>query len=431
MINNRHLIENSFLNERYIKLEHSSGLTIFLIKKDMSTSYAILATDFGSMNNAFVDNGELITLPDGVAHFLEHKMFEEPDGSDAFERFSQFGGSANAYTTFDKTCYLFSCTDYIYDNLEILLDFVSTPAFNESSIEKEKGIISQEISMGDDDPNRVVFNNMLSAMYFNSPIKIDVAGSVESISKIDSEILYKIYNRFYSPSNMALCLCGSFEEDAVIELCDKYFVINENNRDFNDKSIDFEEPIEIKEKKIISRMLVAQPLFSIGFKGKIITDSLELTKKSLSVSLATKTIFGRSSDFFEKYYASGLINKSFSVSNYAIRNHLFGVVDGTAPDPKGIYKEILNEIENVRINGINSDDFERAKKSLYSNMLMSFDSTEEIANNFVSFVFEKEDFFDYIQLIIDITVDDAYNDFIELYQEEFSVISIVEKNNYN
>lgn len=425
MISSKNVIENSFLNEKYLKLNHSSGLTIFLINKNMSTSYAILATDFGSMDNVFNDGNEKIQLTDGVAHFLEHKMFEEPDGSDAFERFSEFGGSANAYTTFDKTCYLFSCTDFIYENLEILLDFVTTPAFNDASINKEKDIIAQEISMGDDDPNRVVFNNMLNAMYHNSPIKIDVAGTVSSISKIDSDILNKTYKNFYSPSNMALCLCGAFEEDAVVKLCDKYFVENDYISDFQNSKNVYDEPIEIREKEIVSQMTVAQPLYSFGFKGRIFSDSFELTKKSLAVSLATKTIFGRSSDFFEKHYSSGLINKSFSVSNYAIRNHLFGVIDGTGVDPKRIYDEILKEIENVRINGINKIDFERSKKSLYSNMLMSFDSTEEIANNFVSFVFENEDFFDYIQLIIDITVEEAYNSFIELFKEEFSVVSLV------
>ena len=425
MIKNKTIVKNDFLNEQYIKIDHSSGLTVYLIEKNMSTSYAILATNFGSMDNVISSDEETIMLPDGIAHFLEHKMFEQPDGSDAFERFSLYGGSANAYTTFDKTCYLFSCTDCLYENLEILLDFVSTPAFNDRSVDKEKGIISQEIVMGNDDPGHVVFNNMLQCMYHNSPIMIDVAGSVESISKIDSKTLFDTYYRFYSPSNMVLCLCGSFEVDKVIELCDKYYSKLENDIPALFVKEKVEEPICIKEKESFQKMLVAQPIFSIGFKGKNFSDPRELMRKSLAISLATKAVFGRSSNFFEKFYSEGLINKSFSVSNYAVRNHLFGVVEGTAKDPKRVYGEVLKEIQKVKIEGLVEDDFKRAKKSLYSNLIMSFDSTEEIANNFISFVFEKDDFFSYIETIIDINIDEAYDAFVELYRDEYSVISIV------
>ena len=422
MIENRQIIENDFLNEKYTKIKHSSGLTIFLINKDLSTSYAIFATNFGSMDNKFVTNGKSITLPDGVAHFLEHKMFEEPDGSDAFERFSQYGANANAYTTFDKTCYLFSCTDHLYENLEILLDFVSTPVFESASIEKEKGIITQEIAMDDDDPNRCVFNKMLEAMYHNSPIAIDVAGTVDSISKIDTETLYLAYNTFYSLNNMALCLCGHFEEDKVLEICDR--VLSKKEIAFYEPIV-FEEPREIKTREIISKMQIAQPIYSFGFKGSQCNDQKEMMRKSTSLSISTKAIFGRSSDFFEKNYSSGIINKSFSVSNYAIRDHLFGVVDGTAKDPYKVYEEVLKEIEKTKENGIPIDDFNRAKKSLYSNVVMSFDSTEEIANNFISFAFEEQDFFDYIETIISINIEEAYNDFIELYNDKNAVLSII------
>lgn len=422
MIKLRSVVKNDFLKEEYVRIIHSSGLRIFLIKKDMATTYAIYGTNFGSMDNKYYSSDDIVSLPDGIAHFLEHKMFEEPDGSDAFTRFSVYGANANAYTTFDKTCYLFSCTDNFIECLEILLDFVNTPVFNNKSVEKEKGIITQEIAMGDDDPNRCVFQNMIEAMYSESSIAVDVAGTVESISKIDENVLHNCYNLFYTPKNMSLCICGNFDENQIIDLCDKIL-----NKEYPDSPTRFfpEEKRDICKKRVSQELSVAIPLFSFGFKGDFVKDRYLALRRSISLSIATKAIFGRSSLFFEKYYSQGTINKSFSVNNFFVRDHIFGVVEGSAPDPDLVYSVFLEKIDEIKRNGICKDDFERAKKALYSNVVMSFDSTEEIANNFISFAFEDNDFFDYPKTIIDITLEEAYNDFIELYDEKYSVISLI------
>lgn len=422
MVNDKIVINNDFLDEKYIKIKHSSGLNVFLINKEMSTSYAIFATNFGSMDNKLLVSEKEIKFPDGIAHFLEHKLFEEPDESDAFERFSLYGANANAYTTYDKTCYLFSCTDNLYENLEILLDFVTNPVFNEKSINKEIGIISQEIAMGDDDPNRCVYNNMIRSMYHNSPIIADISGDINSISEVTPELLFSAYNTFYTLDNMALCICGVFEEEKVIDICDKILKKSNNQKPTIPQIL---EPRSIKNKKCVTNMIVAQPIYSFGFKGDIVSSSLDLMRKFVSLLISTKAIFGRSSSFFEKNYSSGLINKSFSVNIYSVKNHLFSVVDGTAQDPYKVYDAIISEIELIKKNKINNIDFNRAKKSIYSNVIMAFDSTEEIANNFISCAFEEYDFFDYIKTIIDITPGEAYNDFIELFDEQYSVLSII------
>lgn len=422
MNKNRTIVKDLFLNEEYLKIKHSSGLDITIINKDFSTSYAILAVNFGSLDNKIILDGKEVELPDGVAHFLEHKLFEEPDGSDAFEKFSLYGANANAYTTYDKTCYLFSATDNLYENLEILLDFVTTPVFNKNSVNKEIGIIAQEIEMGEDDPNRCVYNNMINAMYHNSPIVKDVAGDIKSIKEINPEILLNAYNSFYSFNNMSLCLCGNFEEKRVLDICDRILKSTDSG---SINRILFNEPRNVKQKEVKSSMSIAQPIYSFGFKGEQLEDYSKLMRKSISLSIATKAIFGRASNFFELNYSKGVINKSFSVTHYAIRGHLFGIIDGTAIDPYKVYDAVLEEIERIKKNGLSKIDFERAKKSIYSNVIMSFDSSEEISNNFISFSFEDIDFFDYIKTIIDISVEEAYNAFVELFDEKYSVISVI------
>ena len=225
---NKEIYINKELQEEMQYIVHKSGLRIYLFpKKGFSKYYAIYGTEYGSLNRTFVPHGDsdMLTVPDGVAHFLEHKMFEDENGVDAFERFAETGASANAYTSFDLTGYLFSCTDRFYDNLDILLDFVNHPHFTAENIAKEQGIIGQEIKMYDDEPEWRVFFNSLTALFENNPVKIDIAGTVESISHITPEVLYKCYNTFYNLSNMALSVAGNVTKDEVIAIADKILII--------------------------------------------------------------------------------------------------------------------------------------------------------------------------------------------------------------
>ena len=208
--------------DKYYKINHDSGLTIYLFpKKDYNSKYAIFGTKYGSVNNAFsLDNGEVTAVPDGIAHYLEHKLFESEDG-DAFTRYAKTGANANAYTSFDKTCYLFSCTENFDESFEILLDFVQSPYFTEETVAKEQGIIGQEIRMYDDSPEWCVMFNMLENMYHNHPVKIDIAGTVESIAKITPDYLYQCYNTFYNLNNMVLCVAGDLTVEDVLKTADK------------------------------------------------------------------------------------------------------------------------------------------------------------------------------------------------------------------
>jgi len=216
----KQIVKNERTGEQYTYVKHPTGLDIYIWKmEDYSTSYALFGTKYGSINTKFRTKNEkdFITVPNGIAHYLEHKLFENED-CDVFSLYAKTGASANAYTSFDKTCYLFSCTDNVYESLEILLSFVQSPYFTEETVQKEQGIIGQEIRMYDDNAGWRVFFNMLQGMYHNHPVKIDIAGTVESIAKINADLLYQCYNTFYNLNNMVLSIAGNIDEDKILEI---------------------------------------------------------------------------------------------------------------------------------------------------------------------------------------------------------------------
>ncbi|WP_312640611.1 EF-P 5-aminopentanol modification-associated protein YfmH, partial [Hydrogenoanaerobacterium sp.] len=220
---NKTVISSERLGENYVKIKHSSGLTMLLCPKpQFSSAYALFGAEIGSIDTTFKTSkdNDFVTVPAGIAHYLEHKLFESEDG-DAFERYAKTGASANAYTSFDKTAYLFSCADNFKESIEILLDFVTHPYFTEETVRKEQGIIGQEIKMYDDNPDWRVLFNLLGALYVNNPVRVDIAGTVESIAEIDADLLYRCYNTFYNLNNMVLVVAGNFEIDTVLEAADR------------------------------------------------------------------------------------------------------------------------------------------------------------------------------------------------------------------
>ena len=224
--------ESKALRERYYHIEHKSGLNIYVIPKKMSTSYALFATRYGGRDNCFRLEGEAeyTRVPDGIAHFLEHKLFESEDGTDTFERFARLGANANAYTTTDMTAYEFSCTENFDECLSVLLDFVTHPHFTDENVQKEQGIIAQEIRGGEDNPFRRVYYDMLNLLYQKDNVRIEVAGTVASIARITPEYLYRCYNTFYQLSNMALVVCGDVEYEKVISIADEQLSAGKNSK---------------------------------------------------------------------------------------------------------------------------------------------------------------------------------------------------------
>ena len=258
-------IENSKLNQSYYKYKHQSGLNIMLCPMEgFKTAYALFGAKVGSIDDNFsVDGGEPVAVPAGIAHFLEHKLFESELG-DAFELYAKVGASANAYTSFDRTAYLFSCTENFGKALEILIGLVTKPYFTDKTVEKEQGIIGQEIRMYDDDPDWRVYFNLLGALYQNHPIKIDIAGSVESISEITAETLYNCHKAFYNLNNMVLSVAGNFDIEEALKICDKLLVPAGES---TVECVPVAEPREVAKDRVEQTLAVAAPLFQVGFKG--------------------------------------------------------------------------------------------------------------------------------------------------------------------
>ncbi|MBF8982253.1 insulinase family protein [Lutibacter sp. B2] len=422
------IIESKLLGEKIIQKKLDNGLEIFYMPKEgYSKQYAIFATKYGSNDSRFIapkDNHDTI-VPDGIAHFLEHKLFEEEEGS-IFDKFSELGSNVNAYTNFTSTCYLFSCTDRFYENLELLVKFVQSPYFTEENVEKEKGIIAQEIKMYDDNPDWKVFFNSLKAMYKEHPVKIDIAGTVDSINKITKEDLYKCYKTFYDLSNMIVFVVGDLEEDKVFE------VIENNLKEVTKKNrgeivrIYPEEPNQIAQKVVEENLDVSIPLFNIAFKDTDnSTDAKEVLKKEICTKIILGMLFSRSSDLYSTLYEEGLINDTFSSEYTGELNYGYSMMGGESKNPKLVLERVLEYIKNVKENNLDNSDFERVKKKLIGKHLSYYNSIEYIATTFVSYYFKGINIFEYTDELKNIKFEDIQKRLNDHFNEENSVISII------
>lgn len=422
------LKENKRINEKYYYFKHKSGLDVYVIPKELGTYYALFGTKYGSIDRTFKREGDkdFITVPDGIAHFLEHKLFENEDGVDTFARYAKYGASANAYTSSDKTAYLFSCTENFDESLEILLDFVSNPYFTKETVEKEQGIIGQEIRMYEDNPNWRVYFNLLRALYHNHTVRIDTAGTVESISKITPEILYNCYNTFYNPGNMVLCVSGKVTPEQVERICDK--VLNEGTpaeilRKYED------EPSSVCSRINTEKLEVAFPLFSIGIKDNDVPMRGEaLMKKQAEHEIILEKIFSKSGDFYNRLYSEGLINNKFSCGYERGISFAFSDVSGESRDPERLLSEVEKELDAYMKDFdslFTENDFETVKRVVYSKNVQDWGSTEEIANSFMDFYFMDGNMLDYPDIVASVTLEDVKARFISSYKSEFIAMSVI------
>ncbi len=416
---------NELIKEEYTLVHHKSGLDIYLVpKKKHSSAYAVIGTKFGSMDNIFMAEGdtEYTVLPDGVAHFLEHKLFEDESGVDAFEKFAKYGGNANAFTSFSKTVFLFSCTENFKENLTVLLETVMHPHFTKENVQKEIGIISEEIRMYDDNAGWQVYFNMLRAMYAVHPIRNDIAGSKASISKITPELLYKAYSCFYSPSNMALVVCGDVDIETIHDVEDEAIPERKCQKVILPP---ISEPEDVCRKRISRSMEVGQPLFSIGIKEKPAENGHDAMVREAAHEIIQQLLFGSSSDFYTRCYESGLIGSRFSFDFAYSRMFAFVEISGAANDPEKLFDEICREITYRKQHFFDKSDFERIKKAVYADNLFDFESTESIANSFLTYKFEGGDMLDYAIILAEIDYDTVKDIFMQCYDVEKAVLSTV------
>lgn len=424
------IITNDILKENLYHEKLENNLNVFFMpKKGFTKKYAIFATDYGSNDLEFISPFDKthISLNDGIAHFLEHKMFEQPDGMDAFAKFSEFGANANAFTNFNMTAYLFATTDNFYDSLNHLISYVQTPHFTDENVEKEKGIIAQEIKMYEDNADWQLFFNTLKAMYINHHNNIDIAGTVESIYKITKEELYSCYNAFYSPSNMAVFVIGDLEWEEVKANIIK--TVKDDNK-FSGKiqRINKPEPDRINMKKISEKMEVSIPMFCLGYKDKMQKDleGSEVLHKSICTDIILDCIFKKGSDLNEKLYMQQLIYESLSCDYSSHNDFGYTTISGETRDLEKTIGIIKDALEKYKIDGISESDFKRIKKMKIGSFIRSFDSIENIANSFLGYFFEGINYFDILGKMEKITIEDVNDRLREHFDEEMSVTSLIE-----
>lgn len=393
-------IEIKKVKEKITFLKDETGLSIFLKPvKGFSSCVAVFATRYGSVDRCFKKKGEenFYTVPDGIAHYLEHKLFENKDGSITFELFAKEKALANAETSFDYTAYYFSSpAENFLASLKILLNFVQTPYFTDENVEKERGIIEQEIKMEEDNPHWNVFFNCLKAMYEKSAVNVKIAGSVSSIAKIDKDILYKCYESFYNLNNMALTLVGDFKEEQVLDLIKKE--LKQKEVIVVEKQFEKEpQEVVLNLKKI--EMSVTLPVFCIGFK-MVPEKKEELLKTKLGLKILCELLFGEGSSLYKEFYESGLVlGAQLEDMTIAGSNYLALILEGESKNPEEVMRKICQEIDCKKKEGLNEEDFMLVKKAIYKEEIEEFSTPEKMAGFLTDCFVQEVDFAEKLEIV--------------------------------
>ena len=418
------VFENNRLNEKYYLEKLDNGLNVIIFpKKGLLKKYITWGVNYGSIDSHFKIDGEEIIVPDGIAHYLEHKLFEQKSGVNSLDALTRIGVDPNAYTTNDHTAYLFSCIDNFYEGLDEFMDYVQNPYFTDENVEKEKGIIGQEITMYADRPDWTLYLSALQAMYKNNPVRIDIAGTKESIAPITKEHLYLCYNTFYKPENMVMIVVGDFEPEEILEEIKKRLIPKEKIA--NLERIFKEEPEDVNEHEVINYMDISLPLFFFGFKDRVIRDGKKLVKKDVAINLIFNLLFGKSSNLFKKLYEQGIIFNEPRCDFEFAREYSHAYIQGQATDIEVVKEELIKEIENMKVEGLNKEHFERTKNAIYGSLVKQYNDVENIGNMFMFNYFKGINPFDYIEEYKDVTIEYAEMILKELFVKDKMVVSKV------
>ncbi|MFB5194204.1 EF-P 5-aminopentanol modification-associated protein YfmH [Neobacillus sp. KR4-4] len=420
------------LQEELYHEKLANGLNVYILpKKGFNKTFATFTTKYGSVDNTFVPLGkeEYVKVPDGIAHFLEHKLFEKEDG-DVFQQFSRQGASANAFTSFTRTAYLFSSTSDVEKNLETLIDFVQEPYFSEKTVEKEKGIIGQEITMYDDNADWRLYFGLIQNLYQNHPVKIDIAGTIESISHITKDWLYECYNTFYHPSNMLLFIVGPVNPESFMNQV-KENQAKKEYKDMPEIQRKFEnEPTEAAEKRRVLEMNVQTSKCLLGIKALHVDQSgNEMLKNELTMNVLLDLLFGKSSENYNQLYNDGLIDETFSFDYTQEQGFGFAMIGGDTGEPDKLAETLQKMLLDAKNQNVfNEDQLERAKRKKIGAFLRAVNSPEYIANQFTRYAFNDMNLFDVVPTLEKITLNDVQSLASEVISEDrFSVCQVIPK----
>lgn len=396
----------STIKETLYEHKLSNGLTVFMLPKaGYHKTYVTLSTPMGSNVTTYLKNGEIKQIPFGVAHFLEHKLFEQ-DGKDVSELFAQNGAQVNAYTMNNRTTYLFSCTDHILDNIEILMQFVFHPTFTTKGIEAEIGIIAQEISMYEDDPNTAIYMGLLKNMYHNHPVQHDILGTVETISTITKELLDDVHQAYYHPENMVMFITGAIDIEQTIQFLEQSVIqLPESNVDIYHEPVD--EPVIVHSREQHKAMDVLMPNCLIGYKLDMSHNNhVDHMKHELIYTILLDVLFGHSTSNYEELLHNGYINDSFGMDITLEDDYGFILLGGNTKYPTEFISVIQTMVEEASKNGLEVEQVNRTIKQIIGSFIQALNSLEYIANQFTKYYFQQTSLFHILDVASAITVED-------------------------
>lgn len=411
-----------YIGENII-IDEVNGLKVYLMpKKGFSKSFAQISVKYGSNDYKFaVNDDEYKEYPLGIAHFLEHKLFEQKHGN-IFDKFTMLGSSPNAYTNYSETCYYFNTTNEFYENLKLLLDFVYNPYFTEENVEKEKGIIEQEIRMYEDNPGSKVYYNAVNCMYKSHPVKNDIAGTVQSIREINSEFLYECYNAFYVPDNMQLVIVGDINIEKVIKICSE--LVPKTAKEMKVNRFRFENTRGIVSKEKIEKMNLSIPNFIIGFKDDFIHSSTNIMERKIIGDILGRIILGRSSELYEKLYNSGIINESFEFDYTGEEEYAHFFIGGESRKPEMLKKVIIDYLQNIK--DFDSDTVNRIKKAMTGAYIGRFNSIDSIGSCINDYYIRNIDLFNYLNILKEADTQKLKKSHKEIFSEDKAVLAVIE-----
>ena len=396
------IICSELSGDEYHLYHHPSGLDVLIMQMPgFTTTEALFATKYGSVHNKFrnLDTGDYISVPDGIAHYLEHKLFEGEECG-VFERFAVTGAAANAFTSFDMTAYTFSASSDYTEPLSILLDFVQHPYITDENVEKERGIITQEIKMSNDSPTRALFFELLRSVYHDHPVKNDIAGSVESIQDITAPLLLKCHETFYNLNNMLLSIAGNVDDETVLRICDEHLIPTEN------KHLELFVPEEpdtvVRHRSEINRQ-IGVPMFSFGFKCPPLRGK-ELLKTSIAAELMLKVLFGNMSEWYRNAFEQGLINSTFGTEVFSSElGYFLLILTGEAKDPEAVYKSITEKIRSLDESSFDRELLRTLIKGGYGSEIMKHNLVSECAELMCFYYIQNVSCFDNLKIMSELT----------------------------
>ena len=369
-----------------------NGLTVCLIpKKGFSKKMAYFVTDYGSIHTDFVLEGKVCKAPAGVAHYLEHKMFDLPGNRDVSAEFAAMGAMTNAFTSYDMTAYYFSTTENFEGCLKLLLEFVSTPYFTEESVEKERGIIDQEIGMNLDAPESVIFDRLMEITYHQHHIRTPILGTRESIREITPEVLHQCHKAFYAPGNMLLCVIGDVEPETVVTITRE--VLGTEQQEAGMKLRHWEEPMTVVQADTRCNMEVAMPMFDLAFKCEPVGKGDAAIRTEMVADLAAEALFGESSELYLKLYEEGIIDTSFGGGFETIDGCAMLMCSGDSEQPEKVREAVLAQAEKIAREGIPEENFLRMKRSALGRRIRALDSFDATCFRVCAYHFSDFDYF--------------------------------------